>query len=177
MVDNARRKKLALHLRQYVSCRFSNNQFEKRIADDVSFGWLPEQYQDYAALDPDPVIPPMLEHIWSLYSDACFHSARGKYAIVGKERRRVARYILFLRSNLEYRWPAFRFAKFEINPVNWIRDIFSFGRTWRERRAKKQERWDEFKKSGDYNCWPFISREAFEAALKSPPYLAGRMTC
>ncbi len=44
MVDNNKRKKLALHLRQLSTGQISNDEFEERITEDVTYGWLPEQY-------------------------------------------------------------------------------------------------------------------------------------
>jgi hypothetical protein len=44
MVDKERRKKLAFHLRQLSVGLTSNDDFESSIADEVSDGWLPEQY-------------------------------------------------------------------------------------------------------------------------------------
>ncbi|MFM2226546.1 MAG: hypothetical protein RJA07_2748 [Bacteroidota bacterium] len=43
MVDNDRRKKLALHLRQLSTGQISNDEFEKRVMQDVTYGSLPEQ--------------------------------------------------------------------------------------------------------------------------------------
>jgi len=75
MVDNDRRKKLALHLRHLSTGQISNDEFEERITEDVTYGWLPEQY--YRAKESktdDPVIRPILEFSWCLYNDTYNHT-------------------------------------------------------------------------------------------------------
>jgi len=44
MIDKERRKKLALHLRHLSVGLISNDAFEEAVMEDVSDGWLPEQY-------------------------------------------------------------------------------------------------------------------------------------
>lgn len=70
MIDKDRRKKLAYHLRHLSIGLITNDEFEDYITDDVTFGWLPEQYYraKEAKLD-DAIIRPMLELSWCLYSD------------------------------------------------------------------------------------------------------------
>ncbi|MCX5635581.1 MAG: hypothetical protein NTW55_07075 [Planctomycetota bacterium] len=180
MIDKVRREKLALHLRQYVSCRFNNQQLEDRIANDVSDGWLPEQYYRSKNTDCDSVIMPMLEHIWCLYDDTRFHRARKKYAIKGEVREQVARWILFLHSDLEYQWPLLRFTDYwfynNIKFSRWLRYINPFYNRVKVRIDKAKQEWENFQKVGDFNYWPFINKDTFEAELKRPPYLNGKRT-
>ena len=80
MVDKERRKKLAFHLRHLSIGLISNDEFEDRIMDDVTYGWLPEQY--YRAKESkidDPVIRTILEFTWCLYDDTFNHSLNGDY--------------------------------------------------------------------------------------------------
>lgn len=103
MVDLESRKKLAYHLRHLVIGLISNDEFEESITDDVSFGWLPEQY--YRSKDAkfdDPIIRPMLELCWCLYSDLENHKLMGKHQLSDEELKDVARIILFLNSDFEY---------------------------------------------------------------------------
>lgn len=44
MVDIERRRKLALHLRHLSVGLISNDDFEDNLMDDVTNGWLPDQY-------------------------------------------------------------------------------------------------------------------------------------
>jgi hypothetical protein len=177
VIDRIRRDKLALHLRQYVSGRTWNQSFENRLANDVSDGCLPEQYGRVPGSDPDPLIPPMLEHVWGLYSDCSFHRARGKHAITGSDRKAVARYILFLHSDLEYRWPSFRF----VNPLvdmdlpfrKWLNWLFPWACSPTERPVFEVGDWEEFQRAGDYECWPFLNREELDRESRNVRYLGG----
>ena len=67
MVDIEGRKKLAYHLRHLSIGLISNDEFEDYITDDVSFGWLPEQYyRSKEAKFDDGIIQPILELSWCL---------------------------------------------------------------------------------------------------------------
>lgn len=71
-------------------------------------------------------------------------------------RRRAARWVLFLKSDLEYEWPAWP----PVHPI--VLAVFAFftlGRSstlWRER----------YKRSGDLALWPFIREGDVEAAVR-----------
>ena len=70
MVDINKRRKLALHLRHLSVGFLSNDDFENNMMEDVTNGWLPEQYyRAKEAKSDDPIIQPMLELCWGLYSD------------------------------------------------------------------------------------------------------------
>ena len=65
MIDLKRRKILAFHLRQLAVGLTSNDEFETNVADDITFGWLPEQYhRAKEAKDDDAIIQPMVEFCW-----------------------------------------------------------------------------------------------------------------
>ena len=105
MVDIERRKKLALHLRHLSVGLISNDDFEDRIMDDVTNGWLPEQYHRAKEenLD-DPIIKPMLELSWCLYNDTSRHKLIGRHKLNKEQLKDIARFILFLHSDFEYEW-------------------------------------------------------------------------
>ena len=106
MVDKERRKKLALHLRHLTVGQITNDDFEERITEEVSFGWLPEQYyRAKEAKSDDPIIRPMLELSWCLYSDLERHKLTGGRKLADKQLKDIARFILFLHSDFEYEWP------------------------------------------------------------------------
>lgn len=44
MVDKERRNKLAVYLRHLSVGLITNDKFEAAITEEVSYGWLPEQY-------------------------------------------------------------------------------------------------------------------------------------
>jgi hypothetical protein len=92
MVDKERRKKLALHLRHLAVGQITNDDFEERIMDYVSHGWLPEQY--YRAKEvsnDDPIIRPMLELCWCLYNDTEQHTLTGREQLTSEQLKDIAR--------------------------------------------------------------------------------------
>ncbi len=78
MVDTERRKKLAFHLRHLSVGLISNDEFESNLLDDVTNGWLPEQYyRSKEVKSDDEIILPMLELCWFLYDDTRQHQLKG----------------------------------------------------------------------------------------------------
>ena len=130
MVDNGRRKKLALHLRQLATGQLSNDEFEERVMNDVTYGYLPELY--YLAKeskDDDALIRPILEFSWCLYNDTYNHKLSGKHELSEEQTKEIARFVLFLHSDLEYEWtyvdltnPLLRFSF-----IVMLKSIISFG--------------------------------------------------
>jgi hypothetical protein len=177
MVDKDRRKKLALHLRHLSTGQISNDEFEERITEDVTYGWLPEQY--YRAKESktdDPVIRPILEFSWCLYNDTYNHKLTGKHKLSDDQTKEIARFILFLRSDLEYDWtyvdltnPVMRFSFTDI-----LKSIITLGQHYRDLNLKREEEFELMKKTGDFELWPFKKRTEYEEQLKRQPFLNGQ---
>ncbi|MDF2478321.1 MAG: hypothetical protein K0S24_3804 [Sphingobacterium sp.] len=177
MVDLERRKKLAYHLRHLVTGLISNDEFEESITDDVSFGWLPEQY--YRSKDAkfdDPIIRPMLELCWCLYSDLENHKLTGKHQLSDEELKDVARIILFLNSDFEYEWPYFDrinlLLRFSFKDL--LFTALTLGQHYGVKLNERKEQYEEFKNTGDQELWPFINKEQYEQQLRKQPFLRGR---
>ena len=86
----------------------SNDGFEYGITEEVTDGWLPEQYyRSKKAKTDDPVIIPVLELSWGLYDDTRNHKLRKSDQLSPEALHVIARCILFLHSDLEYEWPYF----------------------------------------------------------------------
>jgi len=177
MVDINRRKKLALHLRHLSTGQISNDEFEERITEDVTYGWLPEQY--YRANESetdDPVIRPILEFSWCLYNDTYNHKLTGKHKLSDEQTKEIARFILFLHSDLEYDWtyvdftnPVIRFSFTDI-----LKSIITLGQHYRDLNLKREEEFELMKKTGDFELWPFKTRTQYEEQLKRQPFLNGQ---
>lgn len=149
MIDKAARNLLAENMRHLASAQITNDEFESRLPDSndkaVQMVWFHGPMQIYSHLET--------------------HRMIGKWRLSRESRRHVARWILFLKSDFEYRW--------EHRP-KWLvlSDIsirfFSFGflgsKTYEDLEFKKPY-------TGDINVWPFLRREDFKAALAKPPYL------
>jgi hypothetical protein len=152
MIDRLSRRRLAVALRRYVAGRISNDAFEDTEVDLR-----------------DPAIVAVLDEAWLLYSDMEEHYARGPHAVRGEYRRRVARWVLFLRSEREYLWPEYDF--YQITWPRWM-EYVSFGYL-RRARERREHLLREFSSVGDIDCWPFISRADFEAENARRGYLRG----
>lgn len=174
MVDIERRKKLAYHLRHLSIGLISNDEFENYILDDVSFGWLPEQYYraKEAKID-DEIIRPMLELSWCLYSDLKEHKLIGKYKLEEKQIKDISRFILFLHSENEYEWkyldPTNPFIRFSFKEI--ILSVLTFGKYYKDKKTEREKEIIETQNTEDYQYWPFINKEQFKNQLKKQPFL------
>ena len=174
MVDLQRRKNLARHLRHLSTGQISNDEFEERVMEDVTYGWLPEQY--YRAEESkkdDAVIRPILEFSWCLYNDTYNHKLKGRHRLSDRQLKEIARFILFLRSELEYQWdyvdltnPVIRFSFKDL-----LKSIMSLGQHYRDLKLKREEEFELMKKSGDFEYWPFKTKEDYERQLEKQPFL------
>ncbi len=150
MINRVDRDKLALLLRRYAAGRITNDD----LADEAP------------ARSSDQAICPIYEFAWQLYDDLSTHRAEGRHALMPETRRMVARWILFLQSDLEYRWPSFSFMQI----YNWPLNLLTLG--WWERR--KSRRLDAFKRTGHFKVWPFFATDEFKRALRNPRFCRGR---
>src|SRR5687767_7058762 len=102
MIDKERRKKLAFHLRHLAVGVTTNDEFEEAVMEDVSGGWLPEQYyRSKQATSDDPIIQPMLELCWGLYDDTRGYNLTDADKLPEEALKIIARCILFLHSDRE----------------------------------------------------------------------------
>lgn len=175
MVDTERRKKLAFHLRQLSVGLITNDDFEERVMEGVTNGWLPEQY--YRAKETksdDLLLMPMLELCWCLYSDTKEHKLAGGRKLTEEQLKDIARYILFLHSDFEYEWPYIdvtnRLIKFSFKDL--MLTVLTFGQNIRDERKKREQQIKEVEGKGDMAVWPFFRRQDYDAQLKKHPFLA-----
>jgi hypothetical protein len=149
VIDRASRDRLATALRQYVSGRVTNDDLDDIEVDERDRGAVAVK-----------------ERAWCLYDDTYQHKAVGDHYLPRPARDEIGRWILFLHSDLEYMWPHFSFMQI----VNWPMDLLTFG--WWQKR--KNRRFDEFTKAGDFTVWPFVVRKDYDTALGHPRYLSGQ---
>ncbi|WP_305982176.1 hypothetical protein [Roseivirga thermotolerans] len=176
MIDIERRKKLAYHLRQLSNGQISNDEFEESVMNDVTFGWLPEQYyRSDQSTNDDPVIRPILEMAWGLYDDTRNHKLNGRDSLTEYGIKEIARYILFLQSDQEYDWdyvdlthPLIRFSFKDI-----LKSILTLGEHYRELKLRREQEYERMKKSGNFEYWPFKTKADFERQLNKQPFLIG----
>ena len=181
MVDKERRKKLALHLRHLSVGLITNDDFEGAIMEDVSDGWLPEQYyrsEKGKSESDDAIIRPMLELCWGLYSDTRKHKLTNSDKLTDEALKIIARCILFLHSDEEYKWPYLSnnnpLLTFSLKDL--ILSILTLGHHYRNKREEQAISYYEWQKLGDYDVWPFFKKSEYEKQLKKQPFLNGRQT-
>ena len=177
MIDTDRRKKLAFHLRHLSVGLISNDDFEYNLMEDVTNGWLPEQY--YRAKDAkfdDEIIQPMLELCWGLYDDTRNHKLKGSDKLSEESLKVIARCILFLHSDQEYKWPYFDtnnpLLKFSFKEV--VISILTLGQYYRDKRKEHHQAFLEFQKLGNFDIWPFLKINDYNDQLKRQPFLNGQ---
>lgn len=150
MIDRKARDILAENYRHLITGQITNDEFEDRLkfSKDIA---IDEIYYRGA---------------WPLYDDLHEHKLTGEWAITEEGKPIAARFILFLKTDLEYEWARKTGAKaflcallgvFTLGIVTIIRKII----------AATGEK-------GDKDVWPFYRRADYEAALESPPYLRGK---
>lgn len=176
MIDKDRRKKLALHLRRLATGQISNDDFEEKVMDDITKGWLPEQY--YRSNDcktDDRVIQSILEYSWMLYSDLKNHKLIGKYELPEDVLKEIARYILFLHSDLEYEWKYVDMTNplIKLTIKDLIKSVMTLGKHYIEIKEQREKEFEEMRKEGDIAYWPFKTQVDYEKQLDKHPYLIG----
>lgn len=177
MVDKERRKKLAFHLRHLAVGLISNDEFENYITDEVTFGWLPEQYYraKEAEID-DPIIRPMLELSWTLYSDLKNYKLKKKDKLSDQQLKDIARFILFLHTELEYEWPYLDATNplihFSFKDV--LLSVLTLGQHYRNKLKQQHQEFEKFTETDNYIYWPFISETQYQDQLKHQPFCSAK---
>jgi len=149
--------------------------------EDVSDGWLPEQYHrsKLAKSDAhDPIIKPMLELCWGLYDDTRNHKLEKSNAVTKDALKIIARCILFLHSDKEYEWPYFNtnnpLLRFSLQDL--ILSVITLGHDYRNKREEHLISYYEWQKLSAYDVWPFFRKGDYQEQLTKPPFLSGRQT-
>lgn len=154
MIDRAARDRLETSLRQLIAGKITNDEFEE----------LTPESRD------DPAIVALTGMAWLLYSDMKQHALVGPDSIEPSVRREVLRWIVFLDSDLEYRWP--RMSLPGLQPLRRVRPALTRWLSWPN--AISAEQAARFLAAGDHAAWPFISRAEYRQALRAPRRLAGK---
>ncbi|HEY0863810.1 MAG TPA: hypothetical protein VGD97_06865 [Lacunisphaera sp.] len=144
MIDRAARDSLAEHLRQLASGTISNFAFEERPKNTSG----------------DPSIHAIGYGLaWPNYDDFKEHRLDGGFKLTDGQKKDFARAVMFLKTDLEFRWPKQSFSR---SLRNYFGRVFSYGA------------WMPEPDGGDRAVWPFWTKDEYELALENPPYLAGK---
>lgn len=144
MIDVPARKKAAQAARRFVSGQISNFEFENSFPSSK-----------------DPGVWAIEDTLWCFYDDFDEHALKGKWEPPSEIRTLMNRWVLFLYSKEEYLWPRVSYPG--LRPF----EIGFWGRLF-----KCHIKQAEFMAAGEFNYWPFISKEAFQNAKNSPVLLS-----
>ena len=144
MVGTQARRRLGEGLRHLVASTLTNLDFDDTLSDE----W--EESLDRGVSEVGYAA-------WLLYDDFVVHPLE----LTAQGRRDVARWILFIHSDLEFEWPH---ASAKL--ISWPQRI------WRRLAgAPKSEVHPASTSDGDRRYWPFFRESDYLAALRSPRLL------
>jgi hypothetical protein len=149
MVDRRARALFSESIRALVAGQITNDEFEDQRLAELNTS--------------DPAILAIYEEaiLGGLYSDLHEYRLRGKYAVSRGDKSHVARWILFLRTELPYEWPRLEgFRYMALLLANFLSFCLA---------SRFYRRW--FAKHGDLEIWPFIREEDYVAARRESGYL------
>ena len=147
MVDRAARNKLAEAIRALASGLITNDEFEDKR--------LPHSKEDTAISEV------FSKGAWLLYSDLEEYSLSGFHQLDEKTKSVVARWVLFLRTDLPYEWPVSNIGQ---GLLRFIANILTLGAANKSYESKYQA-------CGDIEVWPFLRQADYELAMQNPVYL------
>jgi len=147
VIDRNARNQLAEAIRALASGRISNDEFEDKR--------LPDSKEDIA------IFQIYSNGAWFLYSDLEEQWLIGKYRLPKATKAHIARWVLFLKTDLPYEWPV---------PTAWqALSLFAANLVTLGVAGRIMAR--RFRAKGDSDVWPFIRRSDYESALNNPVYL------
>jgi hypothetical protein len=148
MIDRPARRQLAEAIRALVSGQISNDEFEDRVS----------------VTSQDPAVHEVFESgAWGLYSDTHEYHLKGRYKLARADKSHVARWVLFLQTDLPYEWPRLRGWQQLAYLLGSLATLGIAARVYRSR----------WRRRGDFEVWPFIRTADLRAARRNPAYLAG----
>ncbi len=147
MIDRNARNKLAEEIRHFINCFKDNFEYDNAAFDIKT---------------KDPGVIDIRQNVWLTYDDLSRHKMEGKWALSNEQDVIIKRCIVFLKSNIEYKWPKWPLYYRVVRPFIWL---ISFGRL-----TDKLD--SHFNGNGNLEVWPFFSEDEYEAAKKEPIYCA-----
>jgi hypothetical protein len=142
--DATSRRAAAELVRQLASGRLTNDEFEAR--------W---------PASADPALSGVRDAAWFLYSDLRTYRLTGADRLPFPIRRQVARWVLFLHSDLPYEWPVESRAAKLARSIAGLLTIGVATRRWKT----------ALQVSEDADVWPFFRRVDYRRALRVPRLL------
>ena len=147
MVDREARNKLAEAMRALATGLITNDEFEDKQ--------LPHSKED-------PAISEVFSKgAWLLYSDLEEYRLSGIHQLDENTKSVVARWVLFLKTDLPYEWPV---SNIKQGLLRFTANILTLG-------AANKSYANKYQACGDIEVWPFLRRADYELALQKPVYL------
>ncbi|GGY83770.1 hypothetical protein GCM10011613_30840 [Cellvibrio zantedeschiae] len=144
MIDIEARKKAAEVTRRFIAGQFSNFEFENCFPSS-----------------DDPALYAIEDTLWCFYDDFEEHTLK---SIPEETKALMMRWLLFLYSNEEYKWP--KISSPGVRPIKY---------NFLGRLLNRHNKQHEFLTSGEIEFWPFINNESFKSAIENPVLLATPM--
>ncbi|WP_196890170.1 hypothetical protein [Aureivirga sp. CE67] len=142
------RNLLAENLRHYVSGQITNFEF-------IDNTGLLDSSEDESVRE-------FCKDFWNAYSDLKEHLNVGKHKITSENEIVVKRFILFLKSELEYEWKS--------EQRNFIKEIYNL--LTLNFPVNKTKNAIEKNKLGEKEFWPFFKEEDYKNEILNPKYLS-----
>jgi hypothetical protein len=155
MVDRIARDKFAELLRHFGAGNLANDQYE-----DAAHLILKDADRN------DRSLWAVYSAAWFLYDDIRVHRLRDKHALTDEGRRAVARWILFLQSDLEYEWP----IRSMISLSGCLLRICTLGLAGLVLGPINERR---LRRIGSWELWPFFREADYQSATANPRLLGG----
>ena len=183
MIDRETRRVYAELVRQFVSGRMTNVEYENR------FEMMGLNHKDTA-------VDRIFDEIWVLYDDLRTHRLTGNDRINAEAHRQIAQVVLFLQSDREYLWPqegmwgCLIFLLLFVSATVTVWAISSFpvlflsilsvsvcfcSATMAFLLWKSCQERQSWKKAGDTEAWPFRTQADLAEAKRYPRLLAGKL--
>jgi len=181
MVDYEARREYAELLRQFISGRMTNAEYESRY----------EKIKPHA---DDRAVAEVYHQVWFLYDDIQTQRMTGQHRLDRAGHREIAKTILFLQNGQEYVWPLNSFLAllgclglmlpwaviFMLgllpNHIMWVLWISAgigllYACIYGMVRWQAHRRWNE---TGEVAAWPFRRQADLEEAIRHPHLLNGK---
>ena len=110
----------------------------------------------------DPCICAIRKQLWLIYDDLREHRNNEQWALTSHQREVITRIIMFLKTDIEYRWPTVPGWYAALRPILRLLTLGAATQVLDERYA--------FQDNDD--VWPFRSQSEIQEARNDPKYLA-----
>ncbi len=181
MINREARRKYRELVRQFISGRVTNDEYE-------------EKFEQLKLENLDPAVDEIFHQVWHLYDDLSTHRMTGDHHLDKAGRRQIAQAVLFLQTENRYCWPqeemwgcllflvlsasaAATVCVISLFPA-WFLLVLSVSgcfcsvtTTFLLLKSRQEKR--AWQKAGEVAAWPFQTQADLSEAKRHPRLLAG----